>query len=117
MDSSKITRKWHSDCVHEAIPLKQGLKHKRWRDTGCRDIVHEAIPLKQGLKPDITNVLFFIDGVHEAIPLKQGLKQCRINFFPSNSFSSRGNSIKTRIETPVQKNTDWQFIMFTRQFH
>jgi len=63
--------------------------------------VEKAIPLKQGLKHFRNQALSRRAGVEKAIPLKQGLKQELTGSFGEGFDRGRkGNSIKTRIETP-----------------
>jgi len=62
-------------------------------------MVHEAIPLKQGLKQFEFPMFYISVEVHEAIPLKQGLKLWDRELKAWTLSCSRGNSIKTRIET------------------
>ena len=61
--------------------------------------VAEVVPLKQGLK--LNHLLFLAVSllVAEVVPLKQGLKLTKQELNGELTYSCRGSSIKTRIET------------------
>ena len=98
------TQTKNGTIVHEAIPLKQGLKLQSSIASNAFLSGSRGNSIKTRIETVIISFnLTFLYSVHEAIPLKQGLKHSSRYIHTNWKPGSRGNSIKTRIETVYRK--------------